>query len=223
MVSHWGSCTSVTASSSFLFPFPHDLVPEEVVIWPLWALIRDLDVRLTWLHPASARKLQLVSGWWWLTCSEDMCFSVYVGQNVDFSSCVLFFFWISFSKDSKLSKSNLMRLGCSVRVLLMFWGLSNWLYTSPNCRMTGVGVAPSWAVWEHPSRIHWRSEVWQLSKQANSVSHFLFAVRLMVPKHPPPQPPSGNEQCLWERWAAGLNSIGENSSVTLHLWAEPLR
>lgn len=62
MVSHWASCTSVTATGSFLFPFPHDLVPEEVVIWPLWALIRDLDVRLTWLHPASARKLELVSG-----------------------------------------------------------------------------------------------------------------------------------------------------------------
>lgn len=184
MVSHWASCTSVTATGSFLFPFPHDSVPEEVVIWPLWALIRDLDVRLTWLHPASARKLELVSGWWWLTCLEDMCFSVYVGQDVDFFPPVfsvflahLFFFWINFSKDSQLSKSNLMRLSGSVRVLLMFWGLSHWFYTSPSCRMTGVGVVPSWAVWERHSRaqhVHWRSEVWQLSKQANSVSHFLF-------------------------------------------------
>lgn len=27
------------------------------MIWPLWALIRDLDVRYGWPRPASARKL----------------------------------------------------------------------------------------------------------------------------------------------------------------------
>lgn len=52
------------AAGSGLFPFPPDSVCEEVVIWPLWAPIRDLDVRLAWLHPASARKLELVSGCW---------------------------------------------------------------------------------------------------------------------------------------------------------------
>lgn len=52
------------AAGSGLFPFPPDSVCEEVVIWPLWAPIRDRDVRLAWLHPASARKLELVSGCW---------------------------------------------------------------------------------------------------------------------------------------------------------------
>lgn len=57
-----GSCSIVTLTGSGRFPFPHDSAVEEVAIGPLWAPIRDSDVRLARLRPASARKLELASG-----------------------------------------------------------------------------------------------------------------------------------------------------------------
>lgn len=59
-----GSCSGVTPTGSGRFPFPHDSATEEVAIGPLWAPIRDSDVRLARLRPASARKLELASGRW---------------------------------------------------------------------------------------------------------------------------------------------------------------
>lgn len=46
-----GFCSSVTTSGNKPLPFPNDSVSEEVVIWPLWAPITDLDV---WLGGGSA-------------------------------------------------------------------------------------------------------------------------------------------------------------------------
>lgn len=55
-VSDSGLLFQYNHSRQWPLPFPNDSVSEEVMIRPLWALIRDLDVRLGRLHP-SARKL----------------------------------------------------------------------------------------------------------------------------------------------------------------------
>lgn len=86
-------------SRQWPLPFPNDSASEEVVFWPLWTLIRDLDVWLARLHPASARKLDSVCldaerncGWWGyvlggLFVFGCLCSSGHQSFDLDVTAC----------------------------------------------------------------------------------------------------------------------------------------